>query len=620
MNVTRTFLTLALVIGSVGTASADFNYADFNSVDGLKFFEAAFQHGSIARLNPSAFSKRGKMFFTKQQRVDSGFRSVFKFRISEILNRGSDGVFFWVQKDAPPTLGKQPYFHIFIDTYHAPDDNYLHVRLDTKSIDTHFFQGVLPINASDGNVHTVDVNYDGIGKRLTITFDNADSPFVDVAADLSPLELDGGMAWVALHAGTGAEREAHDIHSWSFKSTPEPPALALAPVAFAQQDGPKHPIPDEAAQESTRQLIQEIYADELRAAKTSEQKLQLAQKLMKVAKESTSDPAGQFVLLAKVREMAAEMGNVQLVLTTIDEVSKTFAIESLAWTIESLTLIERGRTLKTSEQRRLLADAVLSLVEQAIAEDQFDNASKLAAIVSRVAKSGKDLTLARQAAQRQKEVKTLQVEFKQVQEAKATLNVSPIDAEANLAVGRYYCFSKADWDVGLLMLALGSDARLKKLAEQELQRPESTSEQMKIADAWWEFAKEIEGRQQQMIQMHAATWYRNALPKLTGLHKAKAEKRLQGLPSRSLPRQSSRRLPAAKHTSSSQREPERKKTDRIRTLSSLEQKAIEEAERTSRPLTNGDFTKNLEGWNIEGGAAAFRTVRRGDARLLTTLG
>ena len=80
------------------------------------------------------------------------------------------------------------------------------------------------------------------------------------------------------------------------------------------------------------------------------------------------------------------------------------------------------------------------------------------------------------------------------------------------------------------------------------------------------------------------------------------------------------RMPAAKHTSSSQREPERKKTDRIRTLSSLEQKAIEEAERTSRPLTNGNFSKGFEGWNIEGGAAAFRTFGRGGRRSLTTFG
>ncbi len=63
-----------------------------------------------------------------------------------------------------------------------------------------------------------------------------------------------------------------------------------------------------------------------------------------------------------------------------------------------------------------------------------------------------------------------------------------------------------------------------------------------------------------------------------------------------------------------------KSQDRTRAASSLEQNALQEAERTSRLLTNGDFTKGLEGWNIEGGAAAFRTFPRGDASFLTTWG
>jgi len=243
MNVTRTFLALALVIGSVGTANADFNYPDFSSVDGLQFYEAAFQNGSVVRLNPSTVSTKGEIYHSEQQRVDLGFRSIFEFRISEIVNRGSDGLFFWIQKDAPPTTSGLGTMHIFIDTFHTPDDNFIHVRLDTESIDTHFFQGVLPFNASDGDVHKVDVNYDGIGKRMTITFDDAASPFIDVAADLSPLELDNGMAWVALRGGTGAEREAHDAHSWSFQSIPEPSSFllccfglfALAGVSFRRR-------------------------------------------------------------------------------------------------------------------------------------------------------------------------------------------------------------------------------------------------------------------------------------------------------------------------------------------------------------------------------------------------
>ena len=306
--------------------------------------------------------------------------------------------------------------------------------------------------------------------------------------------------------------------------------LIVCAEGFGQQVGQKQRIPSEAAQKAARLIVQEIYGDDFRAAKTSEQKIQLAQKLMKVAEETTGDPVGRFVLLAKVRVMAAELGNVQLTLTTVDEVSKTFAIESLAWKAESLAVIERGRNLTMPEQRRQFAEAALSLVEQAIAEDQFENASKLVAIASRVARKARYSNLSKQAAQSQREIASLQEEFELVQEARAKLNEDPIDAEANLVVGRYYCFSKADWDVGLLMLAIGSDPQLKKLAGQELQRPESVSEQVAIGDAWWEIAKEMEGRAQHNIKQHAGVWYARALPQLTGLSKAKAEKRLRDAP------------------------------------------------------------------------------------------
>lgn len=57
-----------------------------------------------------------------------------------------------------------------------------------------------------------------------------------------------------------------------------------------------------------------------------------------------------------------------------------------------------------------------------------------------------------------------------------------------------------------------------------------------------------------------------------------------------------------------------------RRLSLPEREAINEAERTGRPLANGDFSKGLDGWSVEGGAGAFRTFARGAQQALTTFG
>jgi hypothetical protein len=114
-----------------------------------------------------------------------------------------------------------------------------------------------------------------------------------------------------------------------------------------------------------------------------------------------------------------------------------------------------------------------------------------------------------------------------VKQALATLEVKPTDPASNLTVGRFRCFQKGDWDSGLPMLALGSDSTLKALAEKELAEPKSADEQAKLADGWWTAAEKEEGTTRRHIHSQAAHWYRRALPDLTGLDKARAEKRLE---------------------------------------------------------------------------------------------
>ncbi len=57
-----------------------------------------------------------------------------------------------------------------------------------------------------------------------------------------------------------------------------------------------------------------------------------------------------------------------------------------------------------------------------------------------------------------------------------------------------------------------------------------------------------------------------------------------------------------------------------RKVPKAEELAAAEAARSSRPLTNGDFTSGLEGWLTEGGGTSFRTVAQGQEMTLTTLG
>ncbi len=72
---------------------------------------------------------------------------------------------------------------------------------------------------------------------------------------------------------------------------------------------------------------------------------------------------------------------------------------------------------------------------------------------------------------------------------------------------------------------------------------------------------------------------------------------------------------------SKQREAEQQtESDIARLITPGEKRALADAESSNRPLTNGDFRNGLEGWNIEGGATAFRTYQQDDGWVLSTFG
>src|SRR5262249_55950327 len=101
------------------------------------------------------------------------------------------------------------------------------------------------------------------------------------------------------------------------------------------------------------------------------------------------------------------------------------------------------------------------------------------------------------------------------------------DPDANLALGKYLAFSKGDWEKGLPHLALGKDEKLKALALQDLEKPTTTADQVKLADAWYDTAQEAPVKSR--LQARAYFWYKEALAGATGLNKARIEKRLAEL-------------------------------------------------------------------------------------------
>ena len=96
-------------------------------------------------------------------------------------------------------------------------------------------------------------------------------------------------------------------------------------------------------------------------------------------------------------------------------------------------------------------------------------------------------------------------------------------------MGRFLCFIKGDWDAGLPLLAKGDDEKLKELGERELARPGTANDRLGLGDSWWDLAEKLDTIERIEAKARSLHWYQLAAPGLTGLTKARVDKRIAEL-------------------------------------------------------------------------------------------
>jgi hypothetical protein len=269
----------------------------------------------------------------------------------------------------------------------------------------------------------------------------------------------------------------------------------------AAAEPPKHrlPIPDPAAQEKVLAAIQDTYKEDY-----DKEKAALAGKLLQKAKD-TQDATERFVLLREAKNVAAETFQSDLAFEAIDELASKYDVSIAATKAEVVE--QAAKIVRTIQQKRTIANAALQVVDEAIAEDNFDLAKQMVQQAERLARL-KELPA------KSKEVDAAAKAYAAAQEAMDTLKEKPDDPEANLIAGKYLCFTKADWPKGLPLLAKISNTKWQSLAERDLTGAATPTEQAKLGDAWWLTSKE-----------RAIYWYKKALPGLAGSEKDRVKKR-----------------------------------------------------------------------------------------------
>jgi hypothetical protein len=280
------------------------------------------------------------------------------------------------------------------------------------------------------------------------------------------------------------------------------------------------PVPDEDLQRKTAAQLAGIYGP----GRTKADKIKLAYQLLQAAKAS-KEPNERYLLLRQGRELAAQGGDIALVLQAIEMTAAAFEIDLREEQEKSLLALADKAV--DAEQIGSLYGASQRVIATALSEGRYKPAYDLANAVCRACQRLQGKEFRKRALAQRDWVRKYCRRQEERSEAEANLKADPDDAEAHLVLGRHYC-GDDDWKKGLPHLAKGSDAELRQSAQRELASPTEPSEQIRLADAWWELGKARNGEAGAVLLLRAGYWYDRARGKLSsGLDRLRAEKRLE---------------------------------------------------------------------------------------------
>jgi hypothetical protein len=310
--------------------------------------------------------------------------------------------------------------------------------------------------------------------------------------------------------------------------------LALAVLCFAvmaraqagqEPQGPQRlPVPDTMSQLRAERTIREIFRHDYAEA-GAEQRRELAQRLLQQARQTGDDPAGRYVLLREARNIAAGAGDAATGGRALREMCRLYAEDPAPAAL--VMLITAHRSARSAEALAEVGRTALQIADDVALADDYDRAAQLLSLAQRSAQQAGDAGLVERVAARVREVQTIATAHAQLGPAREALAADADDPQANLIIGRFTCAIRNDWETGLPHLVRGADPSLARLALLDLSGPADAGQRLELANGWWEQASLYGELSCRHLRARAGSWYREALPGLSGLSRSLALKRIE---------------------------------------------------------------------------------------------
>lgn len=301
----------------------------------------------------------------------------------------------------------------------------------------------------------------------------------------------------------------------------------LSQVAEAGDE--RLPIPSALAQKKAAALVQDLYKSDLtKAQKDPDAKGLLAVTFLQEAKDTSDYPAGRYVLLVEARKLATQAGDAPIALQATDDLAQDFAVpadEVLGLKVQ--TIGEAIEFASTPGAYHTIVDSALVLLEDALADDDYDASRKLLTTADAAALKLKSVPLVTSIRRRHELVARLEKEYARWKPFADTLRKNTKDEDANLVMGKYQAFYKGDWDKGLPHLAQGKDAELRKLAALDLGRPTDASAQIELAEGWLKASRDVPEAEKTQLLLRAYYWYVQSLADLKAASRGQVEEQME---------------------------------------------------------------------------------------------
>ncbi|MDB5310040.1 MAG: hypothetical protein JWO38_4242 [Gemmataceae bacterium] len=299
--------------------------------------------------------------------------------------------------------------------------------------------------------------------------------------------------------------------------TPTAAVARQEPAKPAAPDGPV-PVPEGPAVADALKLIRDVYKADYAKKKPAEQ-VELGRKLLKAGAETKDDPAARFVMYKEARDLAVRGGDVGLALDAAAATARAFAVDPVETKYAALDAAEKSAAVP----HKAVVEAALDAADGALQADEYATAARFLRVAAGRAKlAGVSLVVAA----RHKELEDVRKGYEATEADRKTLKTNPAAAAAAGRVGRFLCLLKGDWDAGLPLLAKCEDEKLKVAAERDLARPIAAADRVELGDRWWDLVEGLEPAERAEARVRAFLWYQQAAPDLSGLPKARVDKRL----------------------------------------------------------------------------------------------